>query len=113
MKHIILTDENFDEEVVRAEKPVLVYFWAGWCSDCKIFSPIFEQLTKAYEGKIKMAKLDTENNIKIPEKYFVMSIPTLILFIRGKEVVRFVEQYNKSRIQQTIDEGLYKGGEKI
>ncbi len=84
------TDQTFDEEVLRSEKPVLVDFFADWCGPCRMVSPIVEELAGTYEGKIVVGKLDVDVNTKVAQDYRVMSIPTVILFEKGKEIARQV-----------------------
>ena len=113
MHDIYISKENFTEEVIKSERPVLVYFWAPWCSDCRSFTSTFEQLVAEYSGSLKVGKLNIEENFEIAEEFTVMSIPTLILFQNGKPIMRIVEQMNKKVIKTTITEALcaanYKG----
>jgi thioredoxin 1 len=87
---IDFTDQNFEQEVLKSDLPVLVDFWAPWCGPCQMVEPIIEELAKKYEGKIKVGKLNVDENQKVAAKYDVMSIPTVILFKEGKEVQRKV-----------------------
>jgi len=87
---VILTDENFKKEVLEANLPVLVDFWAPWCGLCQTAGPVIEELAKEYEGKIKVGKLNVDENPKISEKYGILSIPTVIIFKNGEEVKRQV-----------------------
>ncbi|PJC27935.1 thioredoxin [Candidatus Shapirobacteria bacterium CG_4_9_14_0_2_um_filter_39_11] len=87
---VILTDENFKKEVLEANLPVLVDFWAPWCGPCQTAGPVIEELAKEYEGKIKVGKLNVDENPKISEKYGILSIPTVIIFKNGEEVKRQV-----------------------
>lgn len=84
------TDQNFDEEVLKSEMPVLVDFYADWCGPCRLVSPLVEELAKTYEGKIRVGKVDVDVNSKVAGDYGVMSIPTVILYQKGKEVARQV-----------------------
>ncbi len=84
------TDQTFNEEVLRSEKPVLVDFFADWCGPCRMVSPIVEELAIQYDGKVLVGKLDVDANQKVASDYRVMSIPTVILFEKGKEVARQV-----------------------
>lgn len=106
MNSINITDSNFDEIVSKSTVPVVVYFWADWCSDCKSFSPIFDELVHEYRGRMTMVKMNIEKGINTTDKLAVMSTPTLIIFKNGKEVVRFVEQNNKQYIKQVFEEQL-------
>jgi len=87
---VILTDENFKKEVLEANLPVLVDFWAPWCGPCQTAGPVIEELAKEYEGKIKVGKLNVDENPKLSEKYGILSIPTVIIFKNGEEVKRQV-----------------------
>ena len=84
---VILNDQNFEAEVLKSDVPVLVDFWAPWCGPCKILGPIVEELAKEMEGKpVKVAKMNVDESQDIPQKYGIMSIPTLMIF-KGGEVV--------------------------
>lgn len=84
---VILNDQNFEAEVLKSDVPVLVDFWAPWCGPCKILGPIVEELAKDMEGKpVKVAKMNVDESQEIPQKYGIMSIPTLMIF-KGGEVV--------------------------
>ncbi len=84
MKPVEITDENFEEEVLKSDKPVLIDFWAVWCGPCKIIAPIVEELAEEYDAKVKVGKLDVDSNQQTSIKYGVRSIPTLLLFKDGE-----------------------------
>ena len=84
MKPIEITDDNFESEVIKSDKPVLIDFWAVWCGPCKMIAPIVEELASEYNGKIKIGKLDVDSNQQTSIKFGVRSIPTLLLFKDGK-----------------------------
>lgn len=84
MKPITITDDNFETEVIKSDKPVLIDFWAVWCGPCKMIAPIVEELAHEYEGKAKIGKLDVDENQQASIKYGVRSIPTLLLFKDGE-----------------------------
>ena len=86
MKPIELTDANFDMEVLKSDKPVLIDFWAVWCGPCKMIAPVVEEIAKEYDGKLKVGKLDVDNNPEVSMKFGIRSIPTLMVFKGGKVV---------------------------
>lgn len=99
MSELNLTDESFDEEVIKSKIPVLVDFWAPWCGPCKMQDPIIEELAEEYEGKdIKIAKLNVDEAPKSASKLQVMSIPTLIIFKDGKPIDQMTGVQDKSTI---------------
>jgi len=100
------TDSNFDKEVLKSDLPVLVDFWAAWCGPCMMAEPIIEELAKEYESKIKVGKLNVDENPKMSQKYEVMSIPTVIVFSNGKEIKRLVGFPGKSGYEKMIEEVL-------
>ena len=80
------TDQNFEEEVLKSELPVLVDFFAVWCGPCQMMAPVIEEMAKELEGKVKIGKMNVDENPQTAEKYGIMSIPTLILFKNGQPV---------------------------
>jgi thioredoxin 1 len=84
MKPVEITDNNFENEVIKSEKPVLIDFWAVWCGPCKLIAPIVEEIAVEYDGKVKVGKLDVDSNQQTSIKFGVRSIPTLLLFKDGK-----------------------------
>jgi len=103
MTVVKFTDQNFNDEVLKSETPVLVDFYADWCGPCRLVSPIVDELANTYEGKIKVGKVDVDANSKIAGDYGVMSIPTVILFQNGKEVARQVGFGGKDAYIQMIE----------
>ncbi len=93
-----LSSENFKEEVLNSEKPVLVDFYADWCGPCKMMAPIVEELSTELDGKAKVGKINVDENSDIAVEYNVMSIPTLILFKNGKEEKRLVGLRDKEEL---------------
>ncbi|HEY2703982.1 MAG TPA: thioredoxin [Candidatus Dormibacteraeota bacterium] len=100
---LTVTDANFQAEVLDSSIPVLVDFWATWCSPCKMIAPIVEELAGEYEGRIKITKLDVDANPVIPGQFGVMSIPTLLLFVGGKAEKRLVGYRPKTSLKTELD----------
>ncbi len=90
--------ENFEEEVLKSEIPVLVDFYAEWCGPCKMMGPVIEEIAKELEGKVKVGKINVDENQDLAMKYNVMSIPTLIIFKNGEEVKQLVGFRDKNEI---------------
>ena len=99
---VTLTDDNFEEEVLRSELPVLVDFWAPWCGPCQMLGPVVEELAKEFEGKVKICKLNVDEGLAAAQKYGVMSIPTLIIFKDGEEVERLVGVRPKEMLAEKL-----------
>ena len=98
-----LTDATFDEEVKGSEEPILVDFWADWCGPCKLIAPILEELATEYGGKLRIGKLDVDDNPAVTGRFSVMSIPTLILFKDGDVATRLVGAKGKNQLRQEIE----------
>ncbi len=103
---VTVTDSNFLHEVLNSETPVIVDFWAEWCGPCKMIGPILEDVAKEYTGKLKVAKLNVDDNNSTASKYQVRGIPTLILFKGGNEIDRKVGALNKPQLTAFIDPNL-------
>lgn len=104
MSHpVTVTDTTFKAEVIDSEIPVLVDFWASWCSPCKMIAPIVEELASDYEGRIKVVKVDVDANPVTPGMFGVMSIPTLLLFRGGQAEDRIVGYQPKASLKARLD----------
>jgi len=101
-KPVILSDQTFEEEVLKADLPVLVDFWAPWCGPCKMIGPIIEELAREYAGKIKICKLNVDENGATATQYGVFSIPTLILFKDGTMVDRMIGFHPKAKLVEKL-----------
>jgi len=101
-----LTDSNFRKEVLESDLPVLVDFWATWCGPCKMIAPIIEELAREYAHKIKIGKLNVDENPKVATHYAIMSIPTLIFFKQGKVREQAMGALSKSGLKHKIEEVL-------
>ena len=97
-----VTDENFDDEIMNADTPAIVDFWAEWCGPCKMVAPVIEELAKDYQGKIKVAKMDVDQNRATPAKYGIRNIPTLIFFKGGDVAQTIIGAQPKSAIEDEI-----------
>lgn len=103
---IHVVDGSFDEEILKADKPALVDFWAPWCGPCKAIGPILEGLAEQYRDQIKVAKVNVDDNPKTAQTYGVMSIPTLLLFKEGKVLDTLVGLVPKERLEAFIRKAL-------
>jgi len=101
-----VNDKNFAEEVLNADLPVLVNFWATWCGPCRSISPIIEDLAKEFMGRLKVTKLNVDENPAIPSQYGVRGIPTLILFKGGKVLDQILGTVPKTRLVAMIEKAL-------
>ena len=100
------TDQNFQDEVIKSDTPALVDFWAPWCAPCRIVSPIIEELAKEYEEKVKVGKLNVDENPNTASKYGVMSIPSILIFRNGEPVKTMIGAQSKENYKKTIQEVL-------
>ena len=103
---IELTDANFDEEVISSDIPVIVDFWAIWCGPCKMIAPVIEEIAEEYRGKIKVGKLDVDNNRQIATNFMIRSIPTLLIFKNGRVVEQIIGVVAKSNLVEKVEKYL-------
>ncbi|MBI5887363.1 MAG: thioredoxin [Deltaproteobacteria bacterium] len=101
-----VTDSSFDAVVLKSDAPVLVDFWATWCAPCKAIAPLVDEIAGQYAGKVKVFKMNVDENPATPGKFGVRGIPTLILFKGGKVVDQLVGAVPKSQIKDLVDKGL-------
>jgi len=106
MKPYTFTDNNFEKEVIKSDKPVLIDFWAVWCGPCKIIAPVVEEIAAEYENKVKVGKLDVDENQQTAIKYGVRSIPTLLIFKDGKVKDTIIGAVPKMQIVQRLNSAL-------
>lgn len=100
-----LTEHSFSKEIAGTS-PIIIDFWASWCGPCKMIAPIFEELSKEYTGKLRFAKISTEDYPDVAGQQEITGIPCLILFSKGKEVDRIIGAYPKAQLKQKIEQVL-------
>jgi thioredoxin 1 len=103
---IYVTDNTFEQEVLKSPTPVLVDYWAEWCGPCKMIAPILDEVAKEYQGKLKIAKLNIDENAATPPKYGIRGIPTLMLFKNGNVEATKVGALSKSQLNAFIDSNI-------
>lgn len=100
------TTENFEAEVLQSELPVLVDFYADWCGPCKMMAPVVEKLAKEYEGRLKVGKLNIDENIQTAQQYRVSSIPTFMIFKEGKQQASYLGAMSASELKEKVEQVL-------
>ncbi|TAE32081.1 MAG: thioredoxin [Candidatus Kapaibacterium sp.] len=100
---IHFTDDNFQQEVLNSDQPVLVDFWAAWCGPCRMIAPLIEELARDYDGKAKIGKLDVDNNQRVAMQYGIRSIPSLLIFKGGKVVDQIIGAVPKTHISSKLE----------
>ncbi|MCS7279865.1 MAG: thioredoxin [Thermodesulfobacteriaceae bacterium] len=103
MAVVKLTDQNFEEEVLKSSTPVLVDFWAAWCGPCRVIAPVIEELAEELTGKVKVCKLNVDENPVTPGKFGIRAIPTLIIFKDGSPIETIVGAVSKSTILNVLN----------
>lgn len=103
---VYVTDDSFESDVLSSDAPVLVDYWAEWCGPCKMITPVLEEIAKEYGAKIKIAKLNIDENPGTPPKYGIRGIPTLMLFKNGNVEATKVGAVSKSQLSAFLDENL-------
>jgi thioredoxin 1 len=105
-KPVAISDDTFEQEVLKSETPVVVDFWAAWCGPCKMIAPILEEIAQEYEGKLKVTKLDVDSNTRVASQYKIMSIPSLLFFKGGELVEQIVGALPKAQLLSKVDKVL-------
>ena len=103
MSDLIINEENFEQEVLKADIPVILDFWASWCGPCKMLLPIIDEIAKEYEGKIKVGKVNTDDNMTLTTQFQITSVPCIIVFKNGKAINKIVGFKPKNKIIEEIE----------
>jgi len=105
-KIVHVSDDDFEEQVLKSDTPVLVDYWAEWCGPCKMIAPVLDEIAEEYAGKLKIAKLNIDDNPQTPPKYGIRGIPTLMLFKNGSVEATKVGAVSKSQLTAFLDQNL-------
>jgi len=101
-----VTDEQWDQEVLKSDLPVMVDFWAPWCGPCRMVAPIVEELADEFNGKVRFYKLNTDDNVEVATKYSIRSIPTLMVFKGGEAIDQLIGFRPKSDLKRVLEKAL-------
>ena len=101
-----VSDASFEEEILKSDIPALVDFWAAWCGPCRAIAPVVEELARDYQGKVKVAKMNVDENAKTPAKYGIRAIPTLIILKGGQVVEQITGAVSRSMIENALKKAL-------
>ena len=102
-KPVTVTDDTFQDEVIKSDIPVLVDFWAAWCGPCKMIAPTLDKIAEEYDGRAKICKVDVDNNVKLSQQYGIRSIPTLLFFSNGEKMDQAMGAVQKSELTKKLD----------
>ena len=105
-KVLEFSDANFDDEVIKSDIPVLVDFWAPWCGPCRIIAPVVEEISESHEGKIKVGKLNVDDNQQTSMKFGIRSIPTLLVFKNGEILEQIIGAVPKTEIERVVNNAI-------
>ena len=106
-EHIVhISDESFEEEVLQSERPVLIDYWAEWCGPCKMIAPVLDEIATEYSDRLKVVKLNIDDNPKTPPKYGIRGIPTLMVFKNGQVEATKVGAVSKAQLTEFLDDSL-------
>lgn len=107
VEHIVhISDESFEEEVLRSERPVLIDYWAEWCGPCKMIAPVLDEIATEYSDRLKVVKLNIDDNPQTPPKYGIRGIPTLMVFKNGQVEATKVGAVSKAQLTAFLDDSL-------